>query len=100
MTKADIINKIAEDTGLPKKDVAATVEAFMEEIRDCMACVKRMSTCVVLVRLLLSTVPRRLLVIFPRTPLWLLTLTTFPLLSPPRALLQKCNNLTFKYLNI
>ena len=41
MTKADIINKIAEDTGLPKKDVAATVEAFMEEImeeiRDCMA---------------------------------------------------------------
>ena len=37
MTKAEIINKIAEDTGLPKKDVAATVEAFMEEIRDCMA---------------------------------------------------------------
>ncbi len=37
MTKAEIINKIAEDTGLPKKDVAATVEAFMEEIRDCMS---------------------------------------------------------------
>ena len=37
MTKAEIINKIAEDTGLPKKDVSATVEAFMEEIRDCMA---------------------------------------------------------------
>ena len=37
MTKADIINKIAGDTGLPKKDVAATVEAFMEEIRNCMA---------------------------------------------------------------
>ena len=37
MTKADIINKIVEDTGLPKKDVAATVEAFMEEIRECMA---------------------------------------------------------------
>ncbi len=37
MTKADIINKIAADTGLPKKDVAATVEAFMEEIRICMA---------------------------------------------------------------
>ena len=34
MTKAEIINKIAEDTGLPKKDVAATVEAFMEVIKD------------------------------------------------------------------
>ena len=33
MTKADIINKIAEETGISKKDVAATVEAFMEEIR-------------------------------------------------------------------
>jgi DNA-binding protein HU-beta len=37
MTKADIIEKIAVDTGLPKKDVAATVEAFMEEIRNAMA---------------------------------------------------------------
>ena len=37
MTEAQIINKIVEDTGLPKKDVAATVEAFMEEIRNCMA---------------------------------------------------------------
>ncbi|MBP1541672.1 MAG: integration host factor subunit beta [Prevotella sp.] len=37
MTKADIINKISEDTGLPKKDVGATVEAFMEEIRNSMA---------------------------------------------------------------
>jgi DNA-binding protein HU-beta len=37
MTKADIINKIVEDTGLPKKDVAATIEAFMEEIRHSMA---------------------------------------------------------------
>jgi len=36
MTKADIINKITADTGLPKKDVSATVEAFMEEIRNCM----------------------------------------------------------------
>ena len=34
MTKADIINKIVEDTGLPKKDVAATIEAFMAEIRE------------------------------------------------------------------
>ena len=33
MTKADIINKIADETGIAKKDVAATVEAFMEEIR-------------------------------------------------------------------
>ena len=37
MTKADIINSIAEKTGLPKKDIATTVEAFMSEIRTCMA---------------------------------------------------------------
>jgi DNA-binding protein HU-beta len=37
MTKADIINKIVVDTGLPKREVSATVEAFMEEIRQCMA---------------------------------------------------------------
>ncbi len=37
MTKADIIDKIVEDTGLAKKDVAATVEAFMEEIRISMS---------------------------------------------------------------
>ncbi len=37
MTKADIIDKIVEDTGLAKKDVAATVEAFMEEIRVSMS---------------------------------------------------------------
>ncbi len=37
MTKADIINKIVEVSGLPKKDVAVTVEAFMEEIRKSMA---------------------------------------------------------------
>lgn len=37
MTKADIINKIVEDTGVAKKDVTATVEAFMEEIRQSLA---------------------------------------------------------------
>lgn len=37
MTKADIINKIAEDTGVAKHDVAATVEAFMEEVRQSLA---------------------------------------------------------------
>ena len=37
MTKADIINKIADETGIAKKDVAATVEAFMEEIRVSLA---------------------------------------------------------------
>ena len=37
MTKADIINNIAEKTGLPKKDIAIAVEAFMGEIRDCIA---------------------------------------------------------------
>ena len=34
MTKADIINKISTQTGLPKKDVAITVESFMEELRQ------------------------------------------------------------------
>jgi DNA-binding protein HU-beta len=33
MTKAEIINKIAEETGVAKRDVTTTVEAFMEEIR-------------------------------------------------------------------
>jgi DNA-binding protein HU-beta len=37
MTKAEIISKITEDTGLQKKDVTAVVEAFMEEVRACMA---------------------------------------------------------------
>ena len=37
MTKAEIINKIAEQTGVAKKDVAMTVEAFMEEIRVSLA---------------------------------------------------------------
>ncbi len=34
MTKADIIDKIVETTGVGKKDVSATVEAFMEVIRN------------------------------------------------------------------
>ena len=33
MTKADIINQIPETTGVAKKDVSATVEAFMECIK-------------------------------------------------------------------
>ena len=37
MTKAEIINKIADETGVAKKDVATTVEAFMEEIRQSLA---------------------------------------------------------------
>ena len=36
MTKADIINQIAETTGIAKKDVSATVEAFMESIKNSM----------------------------------------------------------------
>jgi DNA-binding protein HU-beta len=37
MTKAEIIDKIAEETGLAKKDVAISVEAFMESIREVLA---------------------------------------------------------------
>jgi DNA-binding protein HU-beta len=40
MTKADIITKISEETGVAKKDVAATVEAFMEEIRNSLSVTK------------------------------------------------------------
>jgi len=37
MTKAEIVNIIAQQTGLGKKEVAVTVEAFMEEIRNSLA---------------------------------------------------------------
>jgi DNA-binding protein HU-beta len=37
MTKAEIISNIAEKTGMEKKDVAVTVEAFMEEIKNSLA---------------------------------------------------------------
>ncbi|MBS1616190.1 MAG: integration host factor subunit beta [Bacteroidetes bacterium] len=33
MTKADIINKISEKTGVPKVDVLVTVEAFFKEVK-------------------------------------------------------------------
>jgi DNA-binding protein HU-beta len=34
MTKAEIVSKIAEGTGIEKAEVLATVEAFMKEIKD------------------------------------------------------------------
>lgn len=37
MTKAEIVTNIAQQTGLGKKEVAIAVEAFMEEIRNCLA---------------------------------------------------------------
>ena len=37
MTKAEMIDKIVADTGIDKKAVAATVEAFMEEVRQSLA---------------------------------------------------------------
>ena len=37
MTKAQIVNTIAQQTGIGKREVATTIEAFMEEIRNCMA---------------------------------------------------------------
>ncbi|MCR4765098.1 MAG: integration host factor subunit beta [Bacteroidaceae bacterium] len=33
MTKADIINEIARNTGIDRKSVAATVEAFMASVK-------------------------------------------------------------------
>ena len=37
MTKAEIIDRISADTGLDKKAGSATVEAFMEEVRQSLA---------------------------------------------------------------
>lgn len=37
MTKAEIISNIAEQTGMNKREIAITVEAFMEEIRNSLA---------------------------------------------------------------
>lgn len=34
MTKADIVTKISDKTGMEKADVQATVEAFMKEVRN------------------------------------------------------------------
>ena len=34
MTKADIVNEIAKNTGIDKASVLATVEAFMETVKD------------------------------------------------------------------
>ena len=37
MTKADIINEIAEKTGVDKADVTASVEAFFSVVKNSMA---------------------------------------------------------------
>lgn len=34
MTKADLVSRISEKTGIERQDVQATVEAFMESVRD------------------------------------------------------------------
>ena len=36
MTKAEIIEDIVQKTGIARKDVATTVEAFMESVKDSM----------------------------------------------------------------
>lgn len=37
MTKADIVNEIAKNTGVDKASVLATVESFMEVVKDSLA---------------------------------------------------------------
>lgn len=37
MTKADIVNEIAKETGLEKNQVLAVVEAFMENVKGSLA---------------------------------------------------------------
>jgi DNA-binding protein HU-beta len=34
MRKADVVNKIAEKTGVPKVDVLVALEAFFKEVKD------------------------------------------------------------------
>ena len=34
MTKADLVSRISDKTGIERQDVQATVEAFMESVRD------------------------------------------------------------------
>lgn len=86
MTKADIISKIVETTGLPKKDVAATAEAFMSEIRTCMADNKENVYLRGFGTFTIKHRTRRPHVTSRRTPHWLLTHTTFPLSSLQRVL--------------
>lgn len=60
MTKADIINKIATSTGIPKKDVAVVVESLMETIKNSLLEKRKMFICAASV-VLLSNIeqPRR-----------------------------------------
>ncbi len=37
MTKAEIVNEIAKNTGIAKEDVLKTVEAFMETVKGSLA---------------------------------------------------------------
>ena len=37
MTKADVVNEIAKNTGIDKATVLTTVEAFMETVKDSLA---------------------------------------------------------------
>lgn len=37
MTKADLVNEIAKDTGVEKASVLATIESFMEIVKDSLA---------------------------------------------------------------
>ncbi len=37
MTKAEIVNKIAQKTGLERKDIQVVVENFMEEVKGALA---------------------------------------------------------------
>ena len=37
MTKADIVNEIAKNTGIDKVAVLTTVEAFMDAVKDSLA---------------------------------------------------------------
>ena len=41
MTKADIINEISLPTGIAKKDVAVTVEVFMDSLPEVKAVLKK-----------------------------------------------------------
>ena len=88
MTKADIINEIAEKTGVDKADVTASVEAFFSVIKSSMSNGNN-----IYIRGFGSFInkkrKKKLRGTFPGIPLWLLTSTIFQALSLPKFLLTR-----------
>ena len=91
MTKADIVNEIAKNTGIEKVTVQKTVEALMETVKDAM--VKGNNVYLeVLGALLLKKEPKKLPGIFPKIQPLLFLLITFLHLNRQKLSLPKLNH--------